>query len=159
MPNFALLNTPGALLRKVPPLLRITFVCPLQSGFSFCSPFFRNSACSNLDESHGLKPAMRVSERVRPHRILTFQLWADEPWWLKARPLARLVFNFDNNDLALTREDILEFWVKISGLSLSLPPSLPIFQKTLELFMKELILMFCNHNFLKKIISFFAFNV
>ena len=54
MPNFALLSTPGALLRKVPPLLCITFVCPLQSGFSFCSPFFRNSACSNLDESHGL---------------------------------------------------------------------------------------------------------
>ena len=27
----------------------------------------------------------------------------------KARPLGRLVFNFDNNDLALTREDILEF--------------------------------------------------
>ena len=41
MLNFALLSTPGALLRKVPPLLRITFVCPLQSGFSFCSPFFR----------------------------------------------------------------------------------------------------------------------
>ena len=58
MPNFALLSTPGALLRKVPPLLRITFVCPLQSGFSFCSPFFRNSACSNLDESQR-KPAMR----------------------------------------------------------------------------------------------------
>ena len=66
MPNFALLSTPGALLRKVPPLLRITFVCPLQSGFSFCSPFFRNSACSNLDESHGRKPAMRVSEQVHP---------------------------------------------------------------------------------------------
>ena len=66
MPNFALLSTPGALLRKVPPLLRITFVCPLQSGFSFCSPFFRNSACSNLDDSHGRRPAMRVSERVRP---------------------------------------------------------------------------------------------
>ena len=40
MSNFALLSTPGALLRKVPPLLCITFVCPLQSGFSFCSPFF-----------------------------------------------------------------------------------------------------------------------
>ena len=62
MPNFALLSTPGALLRKVPPLLRITFVCPLQSGFSFCSPFFRNSACSN----HGRKPAMRFSEQVPP---------------------------------------------------------------------------------------------
>ena len=71
MPNFALLNTPGALLRKVPPLLRITFVCPLQSGFSFCSPFFRNSACSNLDESHGRKPAMRVSEQVHPTADLT----------------------------------------------------------------------------------------
>ena len=66
MPNFALLSTPGALLRKVPPLLRITFVCPLQSGFSFCFLFFRNSACSNLDESHGRKPAMRVSEQVHP---------------------------------------------------------------------------------------------
>ena len=71
MPNFALLSKPGALLRKVPPLLCITFVCPLQSGFSFCSPFFRNSACSNLDESHGRKPAMRVSERVRPTADLT----------------------------------------------------------------------------------------
>ena len=40
MPNFALLSKPGALLRKVPPVLRITFVCTLQSGFSFCSPFF-----------------------------------------------------------------------------------------------------------------------
>ena len=55
MLNFALLITTGALLRKVPPLLRITFVCPLQSGFSVCSPFFPNSACSNLDESHGRK--------------------------------------------------------------------------------------------------------
>ena len=68
----------------------------------------------------------------------------------KARPLTRLVFNFDNNDLALTRE--FGIFSKISGLSLSLPPSLPLFQKTLELFMKELILMFCNHNCLKKIV-------
>ena len=46
-----------------------------------------------------------------------------ETIWQKARPLARLVFNFDNNDLALTREDILEFWIKISGFSPSLPPA------------------------------------
>ena len=32
----------------------------------------------------------------------------------EARPLARRVFNFDNNDLAQAREEILEFGVKLS---------------------------------------------
>ena len=52
--------------------------------------FTRANFCRNL-----------YSEEKTAHMILHGSF--------EARPLARLVFNFDNNDLALTREDILEF--------------------------------------------------
>ena len=39
---------------------------------------------------------------------------SEGPWPEVEGFLAKLVFNFDNNDLAQAREEILEFWVKVS---------------------------------------------
>ena len=37
----------------------------------------------------------------------------------EARPIARRVFNFDNNDLAQAREGILELWATNEGFSIT----------------------------------------
>ena len=83
----------------------------LRTGMPHSWPHTRNGLQQKIIQSLWLidfqtanYTTSQFGRKKAAHMILTFQLWADEPWWLQGQTLTRVVFNFDNNDLALTRE-------------------------------------------------------